>query len=142
MTGPDPRSLDLPPAFLEINGEDSAWLAALPSLLDHLAARWSLAVEPHFPGIRFNYVAPATRADGTRAVLKVSRYIEDTRSEIAALRLYDGDGAARLVDADPVIGALLVERLEPGTMLLEVAESDDAAATLIAAEMLRHLWRP
>jgi streptomycin 6-kinase len=47
-----------------------------------------------------------------------------------------------LLDADPDVGALLVERLEPGTMLVEVAESDDDQATIIAAGLLRQLWRP
>jgi streptomycin 6-kinase len=111
-------------------------------LVDELAARWSLTLEPHFPGIAYNYVAPATCADGTAAVLKVSRHVDETRNEIAALRLWDGDGAARLLAAEEDSGALLMERLMPGTMLSEVAAADDDSATLIAAEMLRRLWRP
>lgn len=131
-----------PLAFARKHATDPAWLAALPRLLDELAARWGLAVAPPYPGIIFNYVAPATRADGTPCVLKVSRYLDDTRNEIAALRLWDGDGAARLLDADPALGALLIERVAPGTMLTAVAATDDDAATTIAATLLRHLWRP
>lgn len=131
-----------PLAFVRQNAADPAWLAALPALLDQLAARWGLTVAPPYPGIRYNYVAPAARADGTPCVLKVSRYLSDTRNEIAALRLWDGDGAARLLEADPALGALLIERIAPGTMLTEVAATDDDAATTIAAGMLRHLWRP
>jgi streptomycin 6-kinase len=142
MAGSFPRALDLPPAFLEKNGKDPAWLRALPDLIDRLAARWSLTLGPHFPEIGYNYVAPATRADGTPAVFKVSRYIDDTRNEIAAMRLWDGDGAARLLEADPELGAQLIERLEPGTMLTEVADANDDDATVIAAGVLRHLWRP
>lgn len=139
--GIDHDPLDLPPAFLEKNEDDSAWLAALPALLRRLAERWSLRLERRFDGIRYNYVAPATLADGTPVVLKVSRHVEETRNEIAALQLWDGDGAARLVEADPESGALLIERLEPGTMLLDVAAADDDAATLVAAGILRGLWR-
>jgi streptomycin 6-kinase len=142
MAHPEPHALNLPPAFLEKNGKDPAWLRALPDLIDRLAARWSLTLEPHFPGIAYNYVAPATRADGTRAVFKVSRYLDDTRNEIAAMRLWDGDGAARLLEANPELGAQLLERLEPGTMLTEVSDVDDDAATVIAAGILRQLWRP
>ncbi len=138
----DPRSLDLPDRFLEYNESDPEWLRGLPNLVSQLAARWSLTVDPHYPEIIINYVAPATRADGTRCVLKVSRFVDESANEIAALRLWDGDGAARLLDADEEIGALLVERLEPGGLLLEVAEADDDAATLIAARVLRRLWRP
>jgi streptomycin 6-kinase len=136
------RSLALPAEFIRHNDEDGAWLEALPELLERLAARWSLSVGPHFPDIRLNYVAPATRADGTACVLKVSRHVGETRSEIAALQLWDGDGAARLLEGDPELGALLVERLSPGTMLSEVAQSDDDAATVIGAAILRQLWRP
>ena len=142
MAGTPPRSLQLPAAFIRKNRQDPAWLSTLPDRIAQLAARWSLTLDPHFPGIEINYVAPATRADGTRCVLKVSRYIDETRNEIAALRLWDGDGAARLLEADPDGGALLVERLDPGTMLVEVAAADDDAATVIAAGVLRRLWRP
>lgn len=134
--------LDLPAEFIRRNAADTAWLRALPTLLDQFAQRWSLALDQHFPGIAFNYVVPATRADGTRCVLKVSRHLDETRNEIAALRRWDGHGAARLLEADRDLGALLIERIEPGNTLVAVAESDDAAATSIAAEMLRQLWRP
>lgn len=142
MTDRSPYPLDLPAAFLEKNGADPGWLHALPRLLDELAARWSLKLGPAFPAVAYNYVAPATRADGTPAVLKLSRYLDDTANEIAALRLWNGNGAARLLEADPDMGALLVERLEPGTMLDTVAEADDEGATVIAAGVLRRLWRP
>jgi streptomycin 6-kinase len=142
MTDAELDALDLPPAFLDRNGEDPLFLRALPRRLAELSARWSLTLEPHFPGIAYNYVAPCRRADGTPCVLKLSRYIAETRSEIAALRLWQGDGAARLLDADEEMGALLLERLEPGTMLSEVAAADDDAATVITAGLLRRLWQP
>ena len=136
------NALDLPDEFIRHNGSDPAWLRDLPNLLARLAKRWSLRLGPRCPDIRINYVAPATRADGTPCVLKVSRHVDETTNEIAALRIWNGDGAARLLEADPAIGALLIERLEPGTMLVEVAEIDDDAATLIAASILHQLWRP
>jgi streptomycin 6-kinase len=78
----------------------------------------------------------------TRCVLKVSRHVDETRNEIAALRLWDGRGAARLLEAATDLGALLLERIEPGTMSVDLASTDDAAATLTAAGVLRELWRP
>src|SRR4051812_30262972 len=112
---PDLAALDLPPEFIRHNAKTPDWLRALPDLLARLAARWSLTVGPHFPAIVINYVAPATRADGAPCVLKVSRHVGEQTNEIAALRLWDGVGAARLLAADPELGALLVERLDPGT---------------------------
>jgi streptomycin 6-kinase len=130
-----------PAEFLRHNQEDPAWLRALPDLVAQLAERWSLSVGPHFTDLSYNFVAPATGPDGLACVLKVSRHIDDTRTEIAALHLWDGDGAARLLAADPDLGALVLERLLPGTMLSAVAETDDDAATRIAADVLRKLWR-
>jgi streptomycin 6-kinase len=135
-------ALDLPAAFLRHNDEPQ-WLAALPGKLDQLAQQWSLMLGPHFPGLSYNYVAPATRADGTACVLKVGRRWDgELLTEIEALRLWNGDGAARLLEAEPESGALLIERLQPGTDLAEVAARDDDEATHIAANLLRHLWRP
>ena len=133
---------DLPADFVASNQPDPDWLAGLPGLLGRLAERWELAIGPHFAGIRINYVAPATRADGTRCVLKVSRHVDETRNEIAALRLWEGVGAARLLAADPDSGALLTERLDPGSTLVAVSDADDVAATAIAADVVARLWRP
>lgn len=72
-------------------------------------------------------------------MLKVSRYTRETRQEIAALRLWAGVGAARLIDADPDLGALLLERVLPGTMLAEI---DDDETVRVASDLLTELWRP
>ena len=59
--------------------------------------------------------------------------------QIAALRWLDGRGIARLPDADPDEGVLLLERLEPGTPLSQL--DDDEEATGIADRLMRALWR-
>lgn len=135
------HAADLPAEFVRHNEVAPGWLNGMQGLLETLAGRWSLRLDTHFAGIEINYVAPATRGDGSRCVLKLSRHVAETRPEIAALRLWAGEGAARLLDADPPVGAMLIERLEPGTMLAELAESDDDAATVAAARVLRCLWR-
>ncbi|HEY7984243.1 MAG TPA: aminoglycoside phosphotransferase family protein [Ktedonobacterales bacterium] len=117
----------------------TAWLAGLPTLLDACARRWSLALGPPYPAA-FNYVAPATRADGTLVVLKVGMPDREARAGLDALRLYDGQGMARLLEADEERGAHLLERLVPGTPLATLA--DDAAATSSAAALMRQLRRP
>ncbi|HEX6607931.1 MAG TPA: aminoglycoside phosphotransferase family protein [Chloroflexia bacterium] len=125
----------------EVYGEEGrAWLERLPDLLAACARRWRLTVGPPFVPLSYNYVAPATQADGTSVVLKVGYPGRELRTEIAALQLYDGHGIAQLLDADAAAGALLLERLLPGTPLAQLA--DDAAATTIAAQVMRQLWRP
>jgi hypothetical protein len=78
-----------------------AWLGSLPCLVDELTDRWSLTIGPAFTGGAVGFVAPAERHGGERLVLKVRFVDEETRHEPDALRLWDGDGAVRLVDADP-----------------------------------------
>ena len=116
------------------------WLSRLPSIVADCAQRWSLEVRPPFEPLSYNYVAPALRADGTDVVLKVGVPNPELLSEIEALRLYNGHGIVRLLDADPDQGALLLERLAPGTPLSSL--TDDEQATSIAARVMRQLWRP
>jgi streptomycin 6-kinase len=117
-----------------------AWLVELPRLVGELAERWGLVVEPPFAELSYNYVAPAVRGDGQAVVLKMGVPNRELDAEIAALRHYGGRGAVRLLAADATAGALLLERLVPGTMLVE--ERDDEKATAIAAEVMAALWQP
>jgi streptomycin 6-kinase len=126
---------------VDVYGDDgAAWLARLPDTIADYARRWSLTVLPPFPNLSYNYVAPALRADGMELVLKLGVPDPSVESESAALRHYDGHGSARLIEADPAGGAILIERLRPGTTLATI--EDDVQATAIAAEVMRQLWRP
>lgn len=116
------------------------WLENLPNLLAECERRWGLVVQPTTFTLSYNYVAPATLADGTEIVLKAGVPNRELRTEIAALRLYDGRGCVRLLDADPEAGVLLLERLHPGEMLTIVQDDDEA--TRIAALAMKTLWRP
>ncbi len=117
------------------------WLAGLPNLLAACARRWDLTLGPPF-ALSYNYVAPATRADGTPVVLKVGYPGRELQTEIAALRLYAGRGICRLLDAVPEDGSLLLERLLPGTALWDAPHVDDAQAAMITAGALLALHRP
>lgn len=135
----------IPPQFTRtivdvFKTEGIDWLERLPVLLAEYAERWRLSVYPPFEPLSYNYVAPAVQADGSQVVLKVGVPNPELQTEIEALRLYDGHGIVRLLEADPTRGAMLLERLTPGTPLVTL--SDDEQATLIAAQVMRQLWRP
>lgn len=117
----------------------AAWLENLPNLIADYEKRWSLTVQPPFPDLSYNYAAPAVRADGVACVLKIGVVNPELLCEIEALRLYDGQGIVRLLAADPAQGVLLLERLQPGTPLVTVA--DDEKATAVAAQVMQQLWR-
>ena len=116
------------------------WVERLPDLVRDCAERWNLRVSAPFPNLTFNFVAPAERDDGTRAVLKIGVPNPEFSTESAALRHFDGRGSTRLLSADEGAGAMLLEHLAPGTPLFDL--DDDKAATSIAAGVMRQLWRP
>jgi streptomycin 6-kinase len=89
------------------------WLDALPGLVADLERRWSLRVGAAYPDATEAFVAAATLADGSPAVLKllVPRDAEAAAHEITVLRLAAGEGCVRLLDHDASAGALLLERL-------------------------------
>lgn len=117
-----------------------AWLESLPGTVRELVLQWDLTLGPAFEGGCVGFVAPAERADGSQVVLKVNRLDdEETLCEADALVHWHGDGAVRLLDADPDRGALLLERLEPGTFLGDHPDREEAIS--IACSLLRRLWR-
>jgi streptomycin 6-kinase len=64
----------------------------------------------------------------------------EMRSEIAALRLFNSEGACRLLEFDEEKCWMVLERLTPGDMLVTV--KDDEEATRIAAEVMKKIWHP
>jgi streptomycin 6-kinase len=123
-----------------ISSEATAWLGRLPELVDDLRRRWSLTLEEPFDGpeVSAAWVARAIRADGTPAVLKVSMLHMEADHEIDGLRFWDGDPTVRLVEADDGLGAMLLERCEPGTWLRELPEPEQ---DVIIAGLLKRMWR-
>lgn len=123
----------------ELYGErGEAWLEELPERIAACERRWSLVVGQPFEGLSYNWVAPATARDGSSVVLKLGVPNPELTSEIEALRAWAGEGAARLMEADPDEGVLVLEHLRPGASL---AKLDDDRATSIAVGVMRELHR-
>ena len=133
---------DFARATVALHGDvGRAWLSDLPALVEDCAARWALKVGPPFASLSYNYAAPAEGPGGEKLVLKLGVPVPELLSEIGALRVFAGRGAARLFESDAGRGALLLERLEPGTQLVALCEEDDEAATAVAANVMQKLWR-
>jgi streptomycin 6-kinase len=115
------------------------WLNDLPQLIADCEQRWSLKALPPFD-LTYNYVAPAIRADGSPVVLKAGVPDGALTDEMTTLQLWNGHGCVQLLDSDPELGIMLLERLTPGTPLITV--TDDEQATRIFAEVSRQLWTP
>ncbi|WP_031023835.1 aminoglycoside phosphotransferase family protein [Streptomyces sp. NRRL WC-3725] len=114
-----------------------AFIAALPDLAADFLHRWRLTLDgPSMNGVSA-LVLPVVRADGLRAVLKLQLTDEESVGEPVALRVWDGDGAVRLLDHDPATGTMLLERLDESRML--VGLGDTREAVLVIARLLAHL---
>src|SRR5882762_8282629 len=120
--------------------EGAAWLDRLPGALRNLEGRWSLTVGAPFDGedVSCAWVAPVALADGTSAVLKLGMPHMEAEHELQGLRFWDGDPTVRLLEFDDELGAMLLERCEPGTVLRVLPESEQ---DLVIARLLRRLWR-
>lgn len=69
-------------------------------------------------------------------MLKVSWVDVSSIQEPLALRIWGGRGAVRLIDEQPALGAMLLERLDHRQSLEHVPESE---ATTVAGTLLRRL---
>ncbi|MFH8490799.1 aminoglycoside phosphotransferase family protein [Streptomyces longisporoflavus] len=114
-----------------------AFVAALPARVTEFVERWDLRVDgPSMHGMAA-LVLPVVRRDGTPAVVKFQLLDEETEGEPVGLRVWDGDGAVRLLDHDAATGTMLLERLDSGRMLSCV--EDTHKAVLVIAELLARL---
>lgn len=95
---------------------------------------WELRDLEPIPHPSCNYVAFARHRDND-VVVKIGK---DLEGEMAALRLYNGQGAVRLLKETDTM--FLMERAKPGHMLSSLKE--DEQATAIAIEIMRSLWKP
>ena len=85
------------------------FLANLPALIDEASQRWGLTDVQPSPELSYNFVAFANRGD-EQVVLKMSVPNREAKSEMAALRLFNGEGACRLIDYDEERYWVLLER--------------------------------
>ncbi len=108
-----------------VSGAD--WLRRLPRLLTDLIDEWGLVVDGPTRWGSCAVAVPVTAAEGP-AVLKVSWPHLEAIGEHLALRAWNGDGAVRLLRADPHRSALLLERLDPTD--LSTLPVDEACAVI------------
>ncbi|MCX4644684.1 MULTISPECIES: aminoglycoside phosphotransferase family protein [unclassified Streptomyces] len=134
--------IDIPDGLVESQytyaGEPGrAFIAGLPARVEEFVERWELRVDgPAMHGMAA-LVLPVVRCDGTPAAVKFQILDEETEGEPVALRVWDGDGAVRLLDHDDATGTMLLERLDSGRMLDSV--EDSRKAVLVIAELLARL---
>jgi streptomycin 6-kinase len=99
------------------------------SEVDDLVDEWDLRAEGDVVRGTRSVIVAVRSPDGVSAVLKVGH----CEHEHLVLRRWSGDGAARLLRADPHRHALLLERLRP--------ESLDSVSDIEASDVVASLYR-
>jgi streptomycin 6-kinase len=119
------------------------WFESLPQIIKLLERRWNVSVAEPFPGIEFNFVAPAKRESGEDVVVKIAPPFE--RVEIFCegkyLRSRDGSGAAKLLAEVRELRSILIERALPGKALFKHFEKDPAGCVRPAIEVMHSILR-
>jgi streptomycin 6-kinase len=137
--------LDLPDEFMEkvhrvFGDKGRAWLPELPGIAAQCREKWQLPEGTICPMVSMNYIEFTVSPDGEPVALKIGVPHRDLFTEMETLHLYGGNGVVRLHDSDPDLGAILIQRLSPGTLLWELG--DDRKQTEIAASIIRDLPLP
>lgn len=115
------------------------WLLKLPLIINYWRERWELDLTEPFENLSYNLLIPGRDRKGAAIVLKLGVPCPELVTEAAALKLFQGVGAVRLLKEEAGAGALLMERVNPGTPLSELGT--DAERTSVAAALMRALWR-
>ena len=115
-----------------------AWVERLPLLVRDVAAQWRLRPDGPSTHGYCSLVLPMRTTDGAAAVLKVSFPDDESEHEHLALRGWSGDGAVKLLSADPHRRALLLERLYP----TDLTALTDVEACLVVADAYRRIHVP
>lgn len=122
----------------------AAWLRSLPKLVASVGQKWGLTVGEAFASGEFNFVAPATLADGRECVLKIAPPWPDGECfrEAAYLSHKAGKGCVKLLHQDIDARAMLLERAIPGRNLVEEFGGREEQMIHPAVDLLGRLGEP
>jgi len=121
-----------------VHGEAGrAWLNSVPRLVNHYSEKWDLKLDQPFENLSYNLVITGLNREGQSIVLKLGPPCAELVAEAAALNLFAGRAAVRLLADDADGGALLLEQVYPGTPLHEL--QDEVSATRTAARLMLQL---
>ncbi|MCJ0931460.1 aminoglycoside phosphotransferase family protein [Virgibacillus halodenitrificans] len=114
--------MQIPQAFqTKINNafgkEGEKWLNLLPKRVDIYLHKWKLVNHGPVTNLSYNYVLNVTDTEGNPYILKLGVPNADFANEIRTVQIYNGTGCARVIKAVPEEGVMLLEQLQPGTML-------------------------
>src|SRR3989338_9401102 len=113
------------------------WLKKLPASLEKVKEVWELSEMRPSREMNFHFFAMALRARQEPVVIKMGCNEASLEHEAKTLKTFDGKGRVRLIDFEKSLGAILLEKAEPGNSLSavypqEIDEVMDIYAGVIA----------
>jgi len=135
------RALRIPAglAWLKASEAGAQWLSSLPDRVNGCVEKWDLRLGSPFTTAYTSLTIPARLPHGADVVLKVPFPDRESEHETLALSWWGGDGAVKLLQNDPALGAFLIERCIPGT---PVSSLEQDAALDVLVNLLPRLWKP
>jgi streptomycin 6-kinase len=115
-----------------------AWVENLATLTRSQLDQWELRPDGEAIQRSGSIAMPVRTSDAAPAILKISFPDADSEHEHLVLRRWGGDGAVRLLRADPRRRALLLERLRPQSL----DRLPDVEACGVVAGLYRRLHIP
>jgi streptomycin 6-kinase len=124
-------------AFAARGADWAAFVDRLPRLVREVSEEWGLVVDGEPTHGYCALVVPVRRA-GEPAILKLGFPDDESEHEGLALQRWAGNGAVRLLAADPHRSALLLERLHP----VDLGSVDALGACELVADLYARLHVP
>jgi streptomycin 6-kinase len=98
----------------------------LPDVLAELAVAWRLELRTELSTAQFHRVVEARTRDGADVVVKLASAPARAEDTVLALRAWNGRGAPEVLEFDPIRGAMLLERIWPGTKAVDATPAEAA----------------
>jgi streptomycin 6-kinase len=117
------------------------WLDSLPRTVADLCEKWGIELDPVIPDTNITLVLLGHSTALGPVVIKSSPIADEFRAEATALRLAASENVARVYDVDFERNIMVIERIVPGTQLLDAAMTDEDA-TRLAAATVATMWHP
>lgn len=106
------------------NGKN--WISNFPKFISRYEEKWQFKSKYFFPDAQFNVVLSIVQREETHAVFKCCVPNKEFRTEVLALKHYNGVGAVKLFQSDMDNGAMLLEQITPGTLLESITSIEEA----------------
>lgn len=116
------------------------WLDNFPEFNSRYENAWNFKVKSCFLDAQFNVVLDVMQNDGVPAVFKCCVPNKEFKTEVFSLQHYDGYGAVRLLQSDIDHGAMLLEKIMPGSILELLPDIE--LATQYALDVCKKLHKP